>query len=174
MDAPKTGFLANLRGSLRLRQPPSSPVGGVIEKSAFDVAPSPPASSRATKSGDPNYYQKLTNLFPAEALAIYGTGSAIFGGANLVVVAVGLIILLVLRTVATQTDAGTGADWRAVAVATASYLLWATANDAHWLASLDTGLAPDVADIRKYAAFFGAALVLLAPVLAPEPAGAKA
>lgn len=167
--------LSGLRGSLRLRPAIPASSGVFTEKSPFDEVPPPQGTASAGPTGaDPNYYQKLTNLFPAEALAIYGSGVAIFGSANFVVVAVGLIILLVLRTLATQNAAGTRPDWRAVAVAAASYLLWATANDANWLTILDSRLIAKVAVCRKYAAFFGAALVFLAPVLAPEPATAKA
>lgn len=166
--------LSGLRGSLRLRSAPPASSGQFTEKSPFDDVATPQGTARAsTTSADPNYYQKLTNLFPAEALAIYGSGTAIFGSANFVVVAVGLVILLVLRSLATQTAAGTRPDWRGVAVAAASYLLWATANDANWLTLLDSRLVAKVAEFRKYAAFFGAALVFLAPVLAPEPATAK-
>lgn len=141
--------------------------GGPIEKSAF--RPKPQSTPVAASSGDAGYYQKLTNLFPAEALAIYGTGTAIFGAANPVVIAVGLLILFVLRTVANQSPSGAATDWRAVGVAVVSYLLWATATDAGWLAAFDARLEPTLNEVRKYAAFFGAALVFVAPVLAPPP-----
>jgi hypothetical protein len=140
-----------LPGSLRLQRAGSS---GLVD--VEDVGPG---------QNDPGYYQKLTNLFPAEALALYGTGKAIFSDANLAVVLVGLIVLFVLRV--TANTAKGHLDWRSVGVAVASYLLWVTANDAGWIGGIHALSVEQLAQMRKYAALLGAALVFLAPVLAP-------
>ena len=173
-EGTSTGLtLASLRGALRFDRGRATSSGdGAVTKSAFpdDVASGTPEHGTAD---DPNYYQKLTTLFPAEALAIYGTGTAIFGTANVVVVAVGLVVLLTLRIVANQEASGPKVDWRAVVVAVVSYLLWATANDAHWLASIVHPASNGATEVRHYAALFGAALVFLAPVLAPAPVKAE-
>lgn len=167
--APQGGFLESIRGSLRFTKAPADRGGPVLEAAgAEDDKGSPP-------SGDPNYYQRLTGLFPAEALALYGTGVALFGGANLFVVLVALVVLLILRYVATQPSGGGAPDWLAIGVAVLSYLLWSVASDPAWLADLLT--ASDEAtrllavNLQKGAAFIGAAVVVLAPLVAkPNPA----
>jgi hypothetical protein len=127
------------------------------------------AGGQATPTGDPNYYQKLTNLFPAEGLALYGTGVALYSGANAIVVLGTLAVLVVLRWSAYGSDGGGGPRWRAVLVAVASFLLWATATDPGWLRSF-TALSPELAEhIRQGAAFLGAAAVLLAPLAVKVP-----
>jgi hypothetical protein len=150
-----------LRGSLRLSAPTSraSP-GGVLR----GARPSPGALSDGNgkgSGGDPGYYQKLTNLFPAEALALYGTGVALFGGATPFVVIAALIVLLLLRLFASQPAEGGPPEWLAVAVAASSYLLWVTATDPGWLSFATT----PGEDLRRGAAFLGAALVVIAPML---------
>lgn len=125
------------------------------------------AAGSANADGDPNYYQKLTNLFPAEALALYGAGVALFGSSTLLIVAVVLAVLLALRTLATQPATGGSAQPIPVAVAAISFVLWATATDPHWLEGPWftgwTGLT-ELEYLRKCAAFLGGAVAALAPL----------
>lgn len=167
------GLIENLRGSLRLtnlnavERVAATPdeIGGMkIATASHTSQPSPPP-----KPGDPNYYQKLTNLFPAEALALYGTGVALFSGANAFVVIVALVVLLVLRWFANEPAGGGETHVMAVAIAAFSFLLWATASDPSWLDPI-LHLAKEQADLlRRGAAFVGAAVVLLAPLVVKAP-----
>lgn len=144
-----------LRGALRIVRTPAS-----AEASAR-YRDGPPGPTRPTGTADANYYQKLTNLFPAEALALYGTGVALFGGATPFVVLAVFGVLLALRIFATQPPKGGAPQWVAVLVAAVSFLLWATATDPAWL----VWATHPTEDLRRGAAFLGAALVILAPVL---------
>jgi hypothetical protein len=117
--------------------------------------------------GDSNYYNKLITLFPAEALTLYGTGVAVFGRSTLAALIVCLIVLVLLRSVATQPPQGGQPHYEAVGVAAVSFLLWTTATDADWIHDLNKSL--DLSDVRKWAAFLGAAFVLLAPAFIQPP-----
>lgn len=170
------GLLSALRGSLRIARAPidrptqaDRPFGAAIAATTSTEAPSPTTRAAAGNdaAGDPDYYRKLTNLFPAEALALYGTGVALYGAGTWPVVLVTLAVLLLLRLVATQPRGGGRPQPVAVAVAAVSFLLWATATDPTWLIQiLHTG-APDA--IRHSAAFGGAALVVVAPLVVKVP-----
>ena len=149
-----------LRGALRLE--PARTV------TARDLAePGAPSGG----GGEANYYNKLITLFPAEALTLYGTGVAVFGRSTLAALVVCLIVLVLLRTVATQPQQGGQPHYEAVLVAAISFVLWTTATDPQWIA--DANLKNlDLAAIRKWAAFLGGAFVLLAPafIQPPQPA----
>ncbi|HEX6741685.1 MAG TPA: hypothetical protein VF079_07830 [Sphingomicrobium sp.] len=140
--------------------------------------------------GDPNYYNKLITLFPAEALTLYGTGVAIFGAAPgshtrspFYMIAICLVVLVFLRMVANQPKDPTqrppvwrvwsNTDLPAVIVAVISFLLWATATDPNWLDGAPKGLQLfgkfDGTFIRQWAAFLGAAFVLVAPNFVEPP-----
>lgn len=166
------GFLESIRGSLRFEAAPVPRGGPVLEGAAVAAADD---GKQSPPPGDPNYYQRLTGLFPAEALALYGTGVALFGGANLFVVLVALVVLLILRYIATQPSGGGAPDWLAIGVAVLSYLLWSVASDPEWLAGLLTATEEAAKllalNLQKGAAFIGAAVVVLAPlVVKPKPA----
>jgi hypothetical protein len=128
------------------------------------------SSDNTSHAHDPSYYQKLTNLFPAEALVLYGTGVALFGGATAFVVLAGLVVLLLLRLLASQPAQGGTPEWIAVITAAASYLLWATATDPQWLSFITS---PDET-LRREAAFLGAALVVVAPLIVGGRSAPKA
>ena len=151
-----------LRGSLRVTAAtrPFDARSATVAAGASSKA-LPKGGATGAAAGDPSYYQKLTNLFPAEALALYGTGVALFGGATPFVVLAALGVLLLLRIFASQPTEGGPPEWIAVLVAAVSYLLWATATDPAWLAWI---AAPDE-NLRRGAAFLGAALVVVAPLL---------
>lgn len=120
--------------------------------------------------GDPNYYNKLITLFPAEGLTLYGTGVAIFGHSTLVTLVVCLAVLGLLRFVATlpkDPKDGLKPDWWAIGVAGASFLLWTTAHDSSWLADISARLDQEL--IGKWAAFVGAAVALVGPAVIPSP-----
>src|SRR6201999_4071062 len=71
------GMLGGLRGSLRLSNVPSPnelPPGSAELEIPAGSASVQTTGAAGSPPSDPHYYQKLTNLFPAEALAIYGTG----------------------------------------------------------------------------------------------------
>lgn len=120
------------------------------------------------RGGDANYYNKLITLFPAEALTIYGTGVAVFGRSTLAALIVCLVVLVLLRSVATQPQDGGRPHFQAVIVSVISFLLWTTATDPGWIE--DARLRNvDIAEIRKWAAFLGAAFVLLAPAFVQPP-----
>ncbi|KQN25374.1 hypothetical protein ASE86_03795 [Sphingomonas sp. Leaf33] len=178
--AASRNLMEKLRGSLRIggaapalvTPSPSILKGnldvGVAEVNTSATPPPPPPPS----PGDPNYYQKLTNLFPAEALAIYGTGVGLYGRATLFVVVVGLAILVILRWFATQPSRGGPPQIVALAVAALSYLFWVTATDPGWLADMMTVSDPEI--VRRTATFIGAAFVVVAPLIvrpSAQPAG---
>ena len=160
-----------LRGSLSLERKlvAVTPAAGT----APDGAPGAPVAL-AVQQQDPTYFQKLVNLFPAEAVTLYGTGVAIFAGANIGVILVCLAILLVLRYFATQPTGGGTPHYVAMAVAAIAFLLWATALDAGWMEPLLGSRTPEeLTDVSKWASFLGAAFVFLAPfLLQPRPAPA--
>lgn len=152
-----------LRGSLRL-----------AHESAANTAEAAPGDAPAGSGGDPNYYNKLITLFPAEALTLYGTGVAIFGGAGagrsaFYVIILCLVVLLLVRWKANQPKTTTGGtDRSAVSVAVISFMLWATATDPSWIGEAPKffSVIPGTYDadlIRKWAAFLGAAFVFVAP-----------
>jgi hypothetical protein len=187
--ASKAGFLGALRGSLRIArdQPARTVAKGTAGMATKSITKADVAVGATTSSAerDPNYYQKLVNLFPAEAVSLYGTGAAIFGLASLPVILICLLVLVVLRLFATQPEQGGPPQTIAVAVAAISFLLWATALDPQWL-SWAIGTLPAnasaaqvkqhaavVSDIKKYAAFIGAAWVFVAPLLI-RPKAARA
>ena len=120
--------------------------------------------------GDANYYNKLITLFPAEALTLYGTGVAVFGRSTFGALVACLAVLIILRWIATMPKTGGPPHVPAVVVAVASFLLWTTATDPDWLIDWPFWQV-DAFETQKWAAFLGAAFVLLAPILvrAPEP-----
>ena len=147
---------STLRGALRLEP--------ARETTARDFAePETPTSG----GGGPNYYNKLITLFPAEALTLYGAGVAVFGRSTLAATIVCLIVLVLLRAVATQPQQGGQPHYEAVVVAAISFLLWTTATDPRWIT--DTKLNLDADEVRKWAAYLGAAFVLIAPALIQPP-----
>lgn len=152
-----TNLFAGLAGALRLDN-------AVPRNVAFE------AQAQQDVPGDPNYYQRLTNLFPAEGLALYGTGVALYLGANAFVVLCALVVLAVLRWVGYGSGGdGQGSRTVAVAIAVASFRLWATATDPKWLAAFMTLTKESAEDIRRGAAFAGAAAVLVAPLIVKVP-----
>src|SRR5947209_3019987 len=98
-----------LRGALRLE-----PVRTVTSRGITE--PGPPSGG----GGDANYYNKLITLFPAEALTLYGTGVAVFGRSTLAALVVCLVVLVLLRSVATQPQQGGPPHYEAVVVAAIS------------------------------------------------------
>jgi hypothetical protein len=160
------GPFAGFAGALRLSTA-ASPVRIVAPR---DIALGAAAQDAPPEPEGANYYQKLTNLFPAEGLALYGTGVALYSGANALVVLVSLAVLGVLRWVAYGAGGGDqGARVLAVAAAGVSFLLWATATDPKWLAAFLTVSDTASEQIRHGAAFAGAAAVLLIPLVVRVP-----
>ena len=150
-----------LRGALRL-EPAAPPV-----LTRDMVAPGAPSGG----GGDASYYNKLITLFPAEALTLYGTGVAVFGRSTLAALIVCLLVLILLRSVATEPQQGGHPHYEAVIVAAISFILWTTATDPGWI--VDTRIRNlDLQEVRKWAAFLGGAFVLLAPafIQPPKPA----
>ena len=151
-----------LRGSLSLeRKLVAVPARGAAPDGALG------APVATTETQDPSYFQKLVNLFPAEAVTLYGTGVAIFTNPGIGVIIVCLVVLVGLRLYATQPTGGGKPHYAAVAVAAVAFVLWATALDATWLTALSSGI--DVADASKWASFLGAAFVFVAPLVLPPP-----
>lgn len=183
------GLFSVLRGSLRIAadRPAATVSRGTAGMSTKSLSPTDVVATGVVdrdEQKDPNYYQKLINLFPAEAVSLYGTGTAIFGFASLGVIIVCLIVLVVLRVFATQPEGGGQPQWIPVAVAVVSFLFWATALDPNWLTWAIGRLPPtptpdqvrehaaQLAEIKKWAAFAGAALVFVAPLLVKPKASA--
>lgn len=165
-----------LSGALRVnvapRQAPAPPIDPEAPQALGLVPAAPNAAPPPAQGGpgDPNYYQKLTNLFPAEGLALYGTGVALYSGANAIVVIGTLVVLGVLRWVAYGANADdTASRSLAVAIAAASFLLWATAADPKWLEAFVTLTKDNAEQTRRGTAFAGAAAVLLAPLIVKVP-----
>jgi hypothetical protein len=142
-----------LRGALRLEP---------VREATRDIA------APSGGGGDANYYNKLITLFPAEALTLYGTGVAVFGRSTLAALVVCLVVLVVLRSVATQPQQGGSPHYEAVGVAAISFLLWTTATDPAWIGDMKLQNL-DLTEVRKWAAFLGGAFVLLAPALIQPP-----
>ena len=152
-----------LRGALRLE-----PARPVITR---DIAA--PGAPSGGGGGDANYYNKLITLFPAEALTLYGTGVAVFGRSTLAALLVCLVVLVLLRSVATEPQQGGRPHYEAVIVAAISFVLWTTATDPAWLADARIKNV-DFTEVRKWAAFLGGAFVLLAPAFIQPPSPAPA
>jgi hypothetical protein len=153
---------STLRGTLRLE--PAHPV--LTRDMAEPGAPS-------GGGGDASYYNKLITLFPAEALTLYGTGVAVFVRSTLAALVVCLVVLVLLRSVATEPQQGGRPHYEAVIVAAISFILWTTATDPGWM--VDARLKNlDLQEVRKWAAFLGGAFVLLAPVFIQPPSPAPA
>lgn len=146
-----------LRGALRFEP---------IESDRRGMAPTEPKDAGG---GDANYYNKLITLFPAEALTVYGTAVAVFGRSTFGTVMLCLLVLGILRWIATKPKDGGSPHYRAVAVAAVSFLLWTTATDPSWLTDWPFRIV-DVDQTQKWAAVLGAAFVLLAPKIVRAPA----
>ncbi|MCG8506937.1 MAG: hypothetical protein MI755_20195 [Sphingomonadales bacterium] len=93
-----------------------------------DVA-APKALTQGTQRED-GWGSRIAKLIPAEALGLYGAGSAVAGGKALglwILAAACLVLSGVLRYRATQDPATGSPQWSAVIIAVISFTLWVVA-----------------------------------------------
>jgi amino acid transporter len=97
------------------------------------------ASTRASKAeGDDDkdggteqsnnpYLTRLTTLFPAEGLSLYGLAQGLFGGGSkdlAIASAIILVLLAFVRFYATRDKKTNKVQWGGIAIALVSYVLW--------------------------------------------------
>ena len=128
-----------------------------------------PQRTDVVKSTPPSdgekYLAKLTTLFPAEALALYGIAQGIFGstGRSLAAAACAcLLVLIFLRYQATKTSATSSPQWVAIVVAVVSFILWIITTGGSFNFISDAAL-PDGS--QKWAAFLASAWTIVVPFI---------
>jgi len=133
--------------TLRVNSEPTSSTATQPSGAAAAAGGTPTASG-----GGDGWPSRLAKLIPAEALGLYGAGTAIVPTGNKsglwVLAAASLLVAAAVRFFATRDDTGRP-QWAAIAIAMVSFALWVTA------------LAPEAGPIDLGANAFYAALAAL-------------
>lgn len=92
-----------------------------VRKSSND-----PVAMAGTANEDDPYESRVAKLIPAEALALFGTGSAIIpgmGASTWILAGACLLLAIIVRWKATQSKTGQP-QWAAIVIAAVSFTLW--------------------------------------------------
>jgi hypothetical protein len=110
------------------------------------------------------YLTRLTTLFPAEGLSLYGLAQGLFGGGSRDLAIASTIILVLLafvRFFATRDKKTNKVQWLGVVIALISYVLWVFTVGGNFDFINDTPMKID----QKWATFGAAVWTIIVPLV---------